>query len=137
MRNKQAPFFFIASLALGVTSAHAANWTWDSATTAGIQVPATGTWNLGAPGWTSNTGTTLVNWAAANVAIFGGADGTYGVTVGGSFSAQKIQFANSGYTLSATSAQTITLTSTAGTGTAPQLNILTGKTATIGSKHKY
>ena len=121
-----------ASTLLAVSYTHAADFTWDNSNAAGIQVPAAGTWTNGGAGWTTG-GTTLVNWAAANVAVFGGADGTYAVTVGGSFSAQKISFVNSGYTLSAASAQVITLTSSAGTTTLPQLAVIGGKSATIGS----
>jgi Passenger-associated-transport-repeat len=132
MKNKQSRLFFIAGLALLVADARAADFTWDNSTAAGIQVPATGTWTLGGGGWTTG-GTVAQNWAIANVAVFGGADGTYGVTVGGSFSAQKISFINSGYTLSGTTSRVITLTATAGTTNLPQLAVIGGKSATIGS----
>lgn len=135
MKHKRSPFFFIASLALVGAAAHAADLTWDNSASAGIQVPASGTWTNGGGGWSTN-GTTLVNWSnspTANTAVFGGADGTYTVTVGGAIPVQKIRFANSGYTLSAASARTITLSSPGASGQNPGLMVVSGNSATIGS----
>ena len=135
MKNKKSPLLFIATFALGAPAVYAADLAWDNSNTSGIQAPLTGTWTDGAGGWrVSPAGTVSANWAAANVAIFsGGTDVARAVTVGGTLSAQKISFVNGGYTLSGTAARVITLTSTAGSGSLPQLAVTGGKTATIGS----
>ena len=124
-----------ASTLFAVSYSHAANFTWDSGnTTNGTAIdPGDGIWNTTAGNIVWNDAGTNKIWAAANIAVFGGADGTYAVAVGAALSAQKISFVNNGYTLSATSARTITLTSTAGTTNLPQLAVSGTKTATIGS----
>jgi autotransporter-associated beta strand protein len=89
-----------------------------------------GTWTSGAPNWrNTTTATDNVSWAAADTATFGaGTDAvlpaTYAVTVGGPITAAGITFSNSGYVLSAGSAQTITNTS--------NISVASGKSATIG-----
>jgi autotransporter-associated beta strand protein len=108
------------------TCAQAASLTWDANTgTTGAQ-DGSGTWNVGGPNnwW---TGSANANFAANDVPTFGaGTDGTYAITVGGSFtSGQPITFNNSGYTLSAASARTITISG--------PLTVASGKTATIGT----
>ncbi|MES2657692.1 MAG: autotransporter-associated beta strand repeat-containing protein [Verrucomicrobiota bacterium] len=136
-RTKSNPFLRLASL--GVTAfavvtfnpqcAQAANLTWDTVTGDGTTItPGNGTWDtvVGNLKW-NNAGTDTV-WSAANSAIFGGVDGTYAITLGSSFSAQAMTFNNSGYTLSATSAQTLSLTNTGNVVT-----VAAGKSATIGN----
>jgi autotransporter-associated beta strand protein len=67
----------------------------------------------------------------SNIALFAGADGTYAVTVAQNLAAQQLAFSNSGYTLSAAAAQTITLNNNvAGTRV---IDLAAGKAATIGS----
>ena len=114
---------------------HAAALTWDSNTgTTGAQ-DGLGTWTTAAGGWWN--GTSNVNWAAADTATFGaGTDaGSKAITLGGAIttgsgtsSAGGIHFANSGYTLSAAAATTITL------GAADSfLTVASGKSGTIGA----
>jgi autotransporter-associated beta strand protein len=67
----------------------------------------------------------------SNIALFAGADGTYAVTVAQNLAAQQLAFSNSGYTLSAAAAQTITLNNNvAGTRV---IDLAAGKAATIGT----
>ncbi len=109
--------------------------TWDAGNTAngGSIDPADGTWNTTAGNIVWNDTLNNIVWDPTRQAVFGGSDGTYAVTVGGSFSAQKILFSSSGYTLSAASAQTITITSPGSGSTQPGLAVASGKTATIGT----
>lgn len=138
-RTKSNPFLRVASLALTAIavvicspqSAQAANLTWDITTGDGATItPGNGTWDTTAGNLKWNTGTNPnIVWAAANAAIFGGADSTYAITLGSSFSAQAITFNNSGYTLGATSAQTLTLTNTSNN----LITVAAGKSATFGN----
>lgn len=84
-----------------------------------------GTWTTGSGGWWN--GLINTNWAATDTAYFGaGVDGTYAITVGGPVtSAGSIFFLNSGYTLSAASAQTNTF--------GANISVASGKSATIGT----
>lgn len=106
----------------------AATCTWDGNTGAtGVQ-DGGGTWNGVNTNWIN---TTNVAWANGNDAVFGGGtDGSYVISVALNPSATTLAFNNSGYTLTATSAQTITFTSTTSAG---GLKVASGKTATIGS----
>ena len=80
-----------------------------------------------------------MNWATGDLAIFGaGSDGTYEITLGGDVTTGNgsydgtggLDFANSGYTLSAASAQAVTV----GTAAADAfVKVASGKTATIGN----
>jgi autotransporter-associated beta strand protein len=108
--------------------ASAAALTWDAdSVTPGAQ-DGGGTWTTGLGNW-RNTSASTDNavWSASDTPTFGaGVDGTYGVTVGGPITTVgNITFANSGYTLSAASAQTITLGS--------NISVASGKSATIGT----
>ncbi len=90
-------------------AAHAANFTWDITGGDGAAItPGSGAWNATATNW--NNGSTNVPWAAANVAIFGGADGTYAVDLGAALSVQALTYNNSGYTIGATTPNTLTVT---------------------------
>lgn len=131
--KNQNPHLRRTLITLGLTTAailpstQAANFTWD--TTGGDAAtitPGSGTWNTTNTNW--NNGSTNVPWAAANVAIFSGADGSYAVDLGASFSAQAITFNNSGYTIGATTPNTVTVTNS---GTS--LTLADGVSATIGS----
>lgn len=107
--------------------ARAATYTWDGDTgTAGAQ-DGGGIWNTTNTNWL-NAGINSV-WANANTATFGGGvDGTYAVTVALDPTATGLAFNNSGYTLSAAVAQTITVSSTTAA-----IVLASGKLATIGS----
>ena len=124
--------FVIAAITLGASSVKAAAYTWDLSTTAGTQT-GNGTWSTSAGNWSTN-GTTLSNWlqtsgtAALHTATLAGADGNYAITLGGAVAAQSLTFSNSGYTLTAASPQTLTLTN-AGSGI---ISIAANKSATIG-----
>ena len=104
--------------------ADAATYTWDgNPGTAGAQDGA-GTWDAVSTNWI-NGGSNVI-WANGNDATFGaGTNGSYGVTVALSPTANSLIFGNSGYTLSAASAQTITLNSTTAS-----IRVANGKTAT-------
>jgi hypothetical protein len=77
MKNKYY-LFAIASLALTMSS-HAADLIWDSGdTTNGTTIdPANGTWNTTVSNLVWNNAGTNAAWSAANVAVFGGSDGTF------------------------------------------------------------
>jgi autotransporter-associated beta strand protein len=104
------------------------SWT-GSGTTAN---PAGGTWD----GSTANMWSAWIAgdtaWVTGDNAMFGGVNGTYAVTVGAAVSANTITFTNSGYTLSAAGAQTVSATATTGS-TTPQLQFISGTTNTIGA----
>ena len=112
-----------------ISPASAINLTWDSGNTNnGITIdPASGTWDLTASNLVWNNAGINQAWANGNAAIFGGTDGTYTITVGAPISASTVTFTNSGYTLLASNAETITTTGN------PFLMIAPGKTNTIGS----
>lgn len=103
-------------------AAQAVPLTWDADTgTTGAQ-DGSGTWTTGSGSWW--TGTANANWAAYDSATFGaGTDGDYTITIGGAISATAITFNNSGYTLRASAARTITLSNS--------VTIASGKSATI------
>ena len=107
----------------------AINLTWDSGNTnnGNIIDPANGTWDLTASNLVWNNAGLNQAWVNGNAAIFGGTDGTYTINVGAAISASSITVTNSGYTLSATNAETIT------TSGNPFLTIAPGKTNTIGA----
>jgi autotransporter-associated beta strand protein len=111
--------------------AGAANLTWDSGNTANGPVidPAGGTWDTTATVW--NDGAANVAWTQTsatvplNAAIFAGADGVHPIIIGTALATSGMTFGNSGYTLSAPAAQTITTTS--------NIVVASGMSATIGS----
>ena len=127
---------------LAATSAFAATNTWDIAPGDGAGItPGSGTWLNGAGNW--NDGTTDVNWTnGLDRAIFAGADGTYAITVGGAITtlggtssggtnfSGGLVFSNAGYTISAASAQKVTV---GGGTTNGYVIVVPGKTATIGN----
>jgi len=96
--------------------------------------PTSGTWQTTTPTvWSDGTAATAnAGWTAGDTAYFGGMDGTYAITVGGAVSGVGMYFLNSGYTLSAASAVTVSVPSASGFA-APQLRLGPGVTATIGT----
>ena len=140
-KSKSVPAFLPARTSLLVGSASwlcagslmAASpefWVGASGTT---NAPTSGTWTTTTPTvWSDGTVSTAdVGWTAGNAAIFSGVDSqNITITVGGAIAmgAGGMLFNNSGYTLSASSAQTIT-GNASGTG----IFVATGKTATIGN----
>jgi autotransporter-associated beta strand protein len=125
-----AIILLIAAFA-GSASAQSLNWTGSGTTLA----PGAGAWDATtANQWNDGTGTSGdTAWVNNNNAIFGGANGTYAITVGAAISANTIAFANSGYTLSASSAQTISITTATSGDTTPQIQVASGTTNTIGN----
>jgi fibronectin-binding autotransporter adhesin len=112
---------------LVIPDARGAAFVWDSNLgTTGAQ-DGSGTWNTTTTNWVN--GGVNVLWADGNDATFGaGIDGSYAVGLALNPNATSLIFNNSGYTLSAAAAQTITVSSaTASISLAP------GKTATIGN----
>ncbi len=101
--------------------------TWDSGNTGnGATIDAAGgLWNTLAPNIPWNGGTSNFAWINGIQANFAGADGSYAVTVADAITATNLNFTNSGYNLSATSARNITLTG--------NLSVAGGKSATIGN----
>jgi fibronectin-binding autotransporter adhesin len=98
--------------------------------------PASGNWDVSTTDWSATaTGSPTTAWGVAgSTAVFGGVDGTYGVSVNATVNKPQIlQFLNSGYTLSnATTPQTISFNGT-GSGAAPNIQVASGKTAAIGT----
>ncbi|MEK7951376.1 beta strand repeat-containing protein [Luteolibacter soli] len=131
MRPKTTPLLALFVL---TASAHGAAQIWDVTQGDGSTVTGgSGTWLNGGPNW--NNGTTDSTWATGDTATFQAANdlGTYAVTVGDPIttgqSVTSLTFNNSGYTLRAAAAQTISL----GTGTTDcSIRVAPGKTATIG-----
>lgn len=120
-------------------TAHAATLTWDITGGNGTSIDAgSGIWNTTAGNLVWNNAGSNVVWSqtsatsATNSAVFGGADGTYAITVGTAVAAGSLGFLNSGYTFSASSAQQIYLTASPAT-VAGSISIAAGKSATIGS----
>ncbi len=127
-----------AALALACP-ASAATLTWDNGNTAnGTTIdPATGTWDTTAGNLFWNNAGTNAAWTqtnattATNAAIFGGADGSYAVSLGAALAAQSLKFQNSGYTLSAAAVRVLRLSNSV--SAASVLGADSGKTATIGA----
>jgi Passenger-associated-transport-repeat len=107
-------------------------FTWDAGNTTngGTINPADGTWNNVLTNSAWNDSLANVPWDPTREAIFGGADGTYAITVGENISVRTLSFANSGYTLSATAARTVTIPQSPGP---VRLALAAGKTATVGT----
>ena len=99
--------------------------TWDSGNPSNGAVidPASGTWNTLAGNVVWNDGGSNFSWMNGSGASFGGADGSYAVTVGESLSVSSLGFAVSGYALSSTTPASITL--------AGGLDVASGKSAAI------
>ena len=123
----------LATLLLGLASSTpAANLYW-AGPSGDTNAPTSGIWTTTTPTvWSDGTVSTAdVGWTAASAAIFGGTDPqTVGITVGGAISATSLTFNHSGYTLSASSAQTITASAN------PFLVLAPGTTNTIGANVK-
>ncbi len=126
-------FFFIVAFVRPVIAASSYYWVGGGST---ASAPASGNWDATTTDWsTTATGPTGTAWGAAgSLAVFGGVDGTYGVSVNATVNKpQSLQFLNSGYTLSnTTTPQTITFNGT-GAGATPNLQVAAGKTAVIGT----
>jgi autotransporter-associated beta strand protein len=87
-----------ANIANLYNSTKPVNFTWDSSTVAGYQPAKSGTW--GTNNFWSPDGFALMQWPSnGGRAIFGGADGTYTITLSGTQNVDSISFLNSGYTL--------------------------------------
>jgi len=124
------PRILVSTIAALLTAAstYAADLTWDINSTDGTTItPGDGTWDTTAGNLVWNDAGVNKGWTVTtNRAVFGGADGTYNITIGTNVSTTGLLFNNSGYTLSASSAKTVT-------DLASAVTIAAGKTATIGS----
>jgi autotransporter-associated beta strand protein len=146
MKSRPNRFLRPAALAASIVlclgqAAFAAIITWDSNTGATGAQDGGGNWTTNAGGWWN--GTTNVNWASGDQAIFGaGTDSTppatYAITIGGSITTANgnattggLNFSNSNYILSAASPQTISVGNT--NNTTSVIKVSSGKTATIGN----
>lgn len=129
LSRMKKPFRILATSVaalLSAASVHAANFTWDTVPGDSAAItPGDGAWNTTAGNLVWNSAGTNVPWTNGNTAIFGGADGTYAISVAHGISTAGLIFNNSGYTLSAPAAATF-FTSTSG------VTVAAGKTATIG-----
>ena len=133
--TRQSVVIRLCLLALGLSfaaSAPAASeyWAGNGGTT---NAPTDGTWTVTTPTvWSDGTvDTANVGWTAGNAAVFSGTDPqTVAITVGGAIAASSLTFNNSGYTLSASSAQTITASGN------PFLIAAAGTSNTIGNNVK-
>lgn len=116
------------SRALGATY----YWDFDGDATIGVPPASTagsGTWNTGNINWNLNgSAGSDVAWVNGSDAVFAGSDGTYAISLGNTLSVGNLVFNNSGYTLSAASAQS--LSNTVGNNS---VTVSGGKTATIGN----
>lgn len=128
-KSRRAAFLStIISVVVCSTAAYAASLTWDTTIAAdGTITAGSGTWTNGSGNWNDGATSVGINWANATPddAIFAGADGTYAITIGGALTVNSLTFSNSGYTLSAVTAQTITAGSA--------ISVASGDSATIGS----
>lgn len=127
------PFFLFFILLAGSAALSAATLTWDPGNTSngGTIDPGNGTWDLSSMIWNSVSGDVVWSQTSTTVplnnAVFGGADGTYAVTVGGTqIAVTDMAFNNSGYTLSSGA---IYLNG----ANDPALTVAANKTATINS----
>ncbi len=112
------------------SSAFGAPLSWDPLLTGSGASAGGGTWNTANTNWYNGAGDGT--WASNSEAVFAGSDGTYAVTVGNALTVGNLTFNNSGYTLSAASAFTLSQFTAASVVT-----VATGKTATIGSNVTY
>jgi fibronectin-binding autotransporter adhesin len=130
MKTKTLTLLGTTALLAGTCSqlTHAASFQWDAnPATPGVQ-DGGGSWDAMSTHWINGSN---VSWTNANDAVFGaGTDGTYAINVALDPSASTLRFDTTGYTLSATQAQTVTFTSNSTSG---GVIVAAGKTATIGA----
>ncbi|MBW8863511.1 MAG: hypothetical protein JF609_01030, partial [Verrucomicrobia bacterium] len=127
--------FAIIVAASTILTSKAASFYW-TGTGSTASAPAGGNWDNATTDWsTTPTGLTGTAWGAAgSLAYFGGADGTYSVSVNATVNKPlDMVFNNSGYTLlNTTTPQTISFNGN-GSGAAPNIVVAAGKVATIGT----
>ncbi len=114
----------IATVCL-TSSLHAANITWDTAATAGIQITA-GTWNTSTANWTGDGGATNTTWTNGDAATFAGDPGvaSAAVTLSGTLSATGItRTGNNAVSVNATSGNTLAMNGTIDVGTGSRLTL--------------
>lgn len=123
-----------ATIALAVTTTYAAGYTWDTVSGDGAAITSgSGTWNTTAGNIVWNDAGADKIWAQTSAtvglhnAILAGASGTHTITVGTGVAATRLVFSTSGYTLSAATAQTVTISGS------PVVQVDTGAEATIGA----
>lgn len=129
--------FLAASLSFGAATIHAATYTWDTnSATAGFQA-GSGTWSTSSNNWHNGT-TSGQPWqqtsgtVSLHNAVLAGTDAaanTYSISLSSALAAGTLTFSNTGYQLTAASAQTLALTAAGNAVVA----VAGGKTATIGS----
>jgi autotransporter-associated beta strand protein len=109
----------------GIKPASAAPFYWDPSATNTTAGSGSGVWSTSTANWYDTS--SHVAWinGTSNNAYFQGADGTYAITVAEDLTLLNLNFNNSGYTLGASSAQTIALNG--------NITVASGKTATVGS----
>ena len=118
---------------LAVSNGQASQLTWDAGNTNnGAQIdPADGEWSTSTDLLNWNNGSSNVPWTQTsttvgiNGAVFGGADGTYNVTITSQVAVTNLTFLNSGYTLSGSAGTYIPALAT--------INVAAGVMATINS----
>jgi fibronectin-binding autotransporter adhesin len=110
-------------------------WAGPSGTT---NAPVSGTWTNGVgtgTNWSDGTSASgNSTWTNGNSAVFAGADGAYGIKVGGAITVGSVSFLASGYTLTNNTAQTITLTNSSGRESLnPGVNVTIGTNVNLTS----
>ncbi len=128
----------VGLLPLSTRLASAADYWWDTSTEEGYQA-GSGTWGVDNY-WTQN-GVDLIAWPGGNshMAILGGDDGDYLITLTPGIQLNNLNVQASGYTLTGTPDDFLTLRYTASTGSgtytpaASQIFIAAGKTFNIGT----
>lgn len=127
LRRSIAILLAIGAVSFPLPHASGAALVWDANLGLIGAQDGSGTWETTANNWVN--GAVNGPWADTNDATFGaGADGTYAINVNLNPVATSLIFNNSGYSLSATAPQTITVSSTGSS-----IVLSAGKTATIGS----
>ena len=148
MKSKANPFLrqaLAAAITIGfAATSHAAEYTWDTSATAGIQagnsVSGWGTDTF----WTTDGGTTRVGWpGTSHTATFAGTAGTYTVQLSGNIgtavgtsSLGGLNLATDGYTLQSNDGVAVRTITMGTSNAAGFITIGSGVTATIGNRVK-
>jgi hyaluronate lyase len=118
------------AVAISIGTASGANkyWAGASGTT---NSPTSGTWQTSTPVvWSDGPiATANAGWPAGDTAFFGGAGGTCRIQMAGAIAATSLAFSASGYTLTNSTPQTITLSVIGGSC----VSVASGKTAILGT----
>ena len=119
----------LAVVGMTAASVSAANLTWDPTQTASTTGGGTGTWDKTLLNWFDGASDTV--WTDGNSAVFANAGGT--VTLGVPISALNLQLTGTGYAVTPSASNTLTLTAVNGTaGTSANAIYAAGANNTVG-----